>query len=116
MDINGKGVKVWVNEHTKRDGGKWYDYNVSVNKKLPESGEYKSAYVKVRFGRDVYVPEKLPNGAKMDFEGYLTVDFFVDKDGREVKKPMIMVTTAKFPELYDEAADDYAEVDDSIPF
>lgn len=114
MDVSGKNVRVWANEHKKRDGGSWYDYNVSIGKKKQEGG-YVNAYMKVKFTRDANAPEVIPNGSVMDFEGYLTVDDYV-RDGEPIRRPMIMVTQVVFPELSVDVPDSYEQLDEEMPF
>lgn len=119
MDVTGNNVKLWKNEHAKQDGSKWFDYSVGVSKKK-QDGSYVNTYMKVKFGRDIFVPDELPNGTQVDFEGYLTVDHYTGREG-EVKKPMIMITSAKFHDLPDTKrdgydADGFSEAMDDIPF
>ena len=114
MDVSGKNQKVWCNEHQKRDGSKWYEYNVSISKKK-QDGSYVNAYIKVKFSKDVDIEDPIPNGVKMDYEGFMTVDEYTDRDGNIVRKPMLFVTKAVFPEL-ESSFDSFAEVEEAIPF
>lgn len=122
MDVKGENTRVWVNEREKRDGGKWFDYSVGISKKR-EDGEYSTFYMKARFTRDVVLPDPVPNGIKMDYEGFLSVDEYTDKDGNTVKKPMLVVTHAEFeavtptrPKETEEPADSFSAAEDDIPF
>lgn len=132
INVTGKSVKLWKKERPTRDGGTWNDYSVSVSKKDKDTGEYVNAYIKVRFGRDVVVPNEIPNGASMNFEGYLTPDIYNDKNGNLVKRDMIMITEVSFHDLYgsdhagvnyssatdayDDIADSFSQAEDDIPF
>lgn len=113
MDVKGKS-KVWANEHQKRDGGVWYDYNISISKKK-QDGTYTNAYMRAFFTKDANAPEPIPNGSWMEFEGYLSVDEYESK-GMLVKKPMIMVTKAVFPDLKADVPDSFSQAEDDIPF
>lgn len=123
MDVKGEDVRLWVNEHKKQDGETWYDYSVGVSKK-DQDGSYTTTYLKVRFVRAVHIPENLPNGVNMDFEGFLSVDKYTDRNGVEVKKPFIMVTKADFDIMPEPAAERYTDeevsrfgsTEDDVPF
>lgn len=123
INISGKNEKLWKNERQSRNGGTWFDYSIGVSKK-GQDGNYVNAYIKVKFSSKLTIPNELPNGAQMDFEGFLTPDVYTDRNGQEVKRTMIMVTQVKFHDIYgDDNADDvYNDVDDmaqavdDIPF
>lgn len=95
MNVNGENTRLWINERQGQNGSKWNDYSVSISKKL-EDGNYINTYMKVRFSKAVKIPEQLENGTEMDFGGFLTVDNYTDRDGKEVKRPMVMITEASF--------------------
>lgn len=95
MNITGEDTRLWVNERQRADGSKWFDYSVGISKKT-EDGHYVNTYMKVRFAKSVNIPTDLPNGTKMDYEGFITVDSYTDKEGNEVKRPMAMITKADF--------------------
>ena len=127
INIVGKNEKLWKNERQSRNGGTWFDYSIGVSKKM-QDGNYVNTYMKVKFSSKVVVPSELPNGAQMDFEGFLTCDTpYRDRNGQEVKRPMIMVTSAKFHDVhgddeYYSENDDFIDIDslaqaaDDIPF
>lgn len=129
LDVTGKNVRLWKNERSSKNGRTWNDYSIGVSKKK-QSGGYVNGYIKVKFGRDVVVPDEIPNGAKMDFEGYISLDVYEDRNGQEVKKDMIMITRASFHDLYGDddsrgnytSTSDYGDIDsfeqaeDDIPF
>ena len=122
MDVRGENTRVWVNERQRRDGGKWFDYSIGVSKKK-EDDSYTTVYLKARFTKDVDVPDPMPNGTKMDWAGFMSVDEYTDKDGNEVKKPMVVVTEARFemalPRRTEEDAMDptgFDAVEEDIPF
>lgn len=122
MDISGKDTRVWVNERQRRDGGKWFDYSIGVSKKK-EDDSYTTVYMKVRFTKDVVLPDPMPNGIKMDFDGFLSVDEYADKDGNTVKRPMAVITRAQFdtalPDRTKYAAEDtdsFEALEEDLPF
>lgn len=111
MDVKGKDVKLWVNEYEKKDGGKFRTYSVSSSRKDAD-GKYMYAPMKVFFKKDIDVSH-VENGTPFDFEGFMTVDAYTNKDGKEVRNPAIMVTRADFGELGDTG---FAEAEEDIPF
>lgn len=123
MNVSGEDTRVWVNEHQRQDGTKWLDYSLGISKKT-ESGDYVNAYMKVRFAKSVKAPEGLQNGTKMDYEGFITVDSYTDKDGKEVRRPMVMITKADFDiepkynpsQVSEEQIAGFSAAEDDIPF
>ena len=116
MDVSGNKAKVWVNEHQKRDGGKWYDYNVGIGKKK-QDGSYINMYIRVKFAKELGLPEDIPNGMAMEnYEGYMSVDDYTSRDGEVVKRPLVIITKADFPELDADIPDSYEQLDEDMPF
>lgn len=116
MDVSGSKAKVWVNEHQKRDGGKWYDYNVGIGKKK-QDGSYVNMYIRVKFAKELGLPEDIPNGTMMEnYEGYMTIDDYTSREGETVKRPLVIITKADFPELDADIPDSYEQLDEQIPF
>lgn len=125
INISGKNEKLWKNERQSRNGGTWFDYSISVSKKA-QNGNYVNAYMKVKFSSKLTIPSELPNGAQMDFDGFLTPDVYTDRNGQEVKRTMIMVTDVKFHDVhgddsYDsyndyDGIDSFSQAEDDIPF
>ena len=123
IDVSGKNVKLWKNERQSRNGGTWFDYSIGIFKKA-QDGKYVNAYVKCKFSSKLSVPNELPNGASMDFEGFLTPDVYKDRNGQEVKRDMIMITQVKFHDVYGDdggydtydGVDSFSQAEDDIPF
>lgn len=116
MDVSGSKAKVWVNEHQKRDGGKWYDYNVGIGKKK-QDGSYVNMYIRVKFAKELELPEDIPNGTMMEnYEGYMTIDDYTSREGETVKRPLVIITKANFPELDADIPDSYEQLDEDMPF
>lgn len=118
IDVSGKNVRLWRSDRETRDGRTWSDYSVGISKKNQDGG-YARGYIKVRFGRDIELPERVENGTNIDFEGYITLDTYRDRSGNEVKKDMIMITAVKFNDLPQEApdyGDSFSQAEEDIPF
>lgn len=122
LDIKGKNVKLWVNEHDGRNGGKFYTYAVSVSRKGAD-GNYVNKSVRLVAGRDVTIPDGLISGTSVDFEGFLTLNLYTDKDGVDRSDISIFATSIHFndfeyggTEQLAMAEDSFANVEDDIPF
>ncbi len=122
MNVSGENTRVWINERQKRDGGKWNDYSIGVSKKK-EDDSYVTVYFKARFTKDVRLPDPMPNGIKMDYDGFMSVDDYPDKDGNIVKRPLVVVTRAEFEtalpdraKFADTETDSFSAAEDDIPF
>ena len=118
IDINGKNCKLWVNEHKKQNGDLWFTYTVGVSRK-DQNGQYVNAYQDVQFTKNAD-PAGIPNGTTFDFEGWLSVKVYRDKDGKEVRRPIIMINRASFnysPEAAGESyADSFEALAEDVPF
>ena len=114
-DVIGKNARLWKQER-ESENGIWYTYTVSISRKVDDV--YRNAYMKVRFIKDIDV-SNIDNGANFDFKGFLTLDIYTNKEGREVKNPMIMITKVNFGES-EESEDTqdtaFAEAEEDIPF
>ena len=105
-------IGLWKNEREGKNGT-WYTYTVGISRKVDD--EYKNSYMKVSFKRDIDV-SNVSNGQTFDFKGFLTLDIYTDKEGKEVKNPMIMITEANFGESEDTQDTAFAEAEEDIPF
>ena len=123
MNVTGEREKLWVNHHEREDGSVWNDYAVSVSSKNKD-GSYKNVSVKMQFAKSVQLPEVVHNGSLITYKGFMTVDSYKDRNGNEVKRPMVMAMEAtiegekKPVPSYDDVAEDYGfeMADDEIPF
>lgn len=113
IDITGKNVKLWVNNVQTRDGRSFPTYNIGIGKKNKD-GSFTNMYLKVRFGKDIHIPENIANGTQMDFDGFFTVDTYTNRNGEEVKTPAIFITNARFADSYD--IDGFSQAEADIPF
>lgn len=121
MDVSGNDVRLWINEREGRDGAKWNDYSVSISKKKDDgSDQFDNVYLKVRFAKSVQIPAGIQNGELMTFDGFMTIDKYTNRDGNEVKRPMVMITRADFgakhPAPAQEEVDGFTAAEDDIPF
>lgn len=118
IDVTGKNCKLWINEHKKQNGDVWHTYTIGVSKK-DQNGQYVNAYQDVQFTKNVD-PTRIPNGTTFDFEGWLSVKVYRDKDGKEVRRPIIMINKANFQYDPKAAAESYQDsfegLDEDVPF
>lgn len=114
MDVSGKNEKLWINKREKRDGGIWLEYSVGIGKRNMD-GKYINAYMRVKFSKSCEVPSMLPNGVKMNYEGFMTIDEYESR-GEQVRKPMVMITRVEFPDYEYQMEDSFSEVDEDVPF
>lgn len=111
INIKGEKVKLWIDEREGKDGNKWRQYRVGIGAKYDD--KWVNSYMKVRFKKDINV-ENVPNGTEFNFEGFLTIEKpWTNKDGKEVKEPMIIIMSADFGEFGDTG---FAEVTEPLPF
>lgn len=116
IDVKGSNCKLWFNERESKDGGTWKTYTVSVSKR-DKTGNWVRAYQDVMFTRDVDASD-VPNGSTFDFEGWMSVKSYRDRDGKEVCRPVLMINKAIFPDMQhsDGPADSFEQVDEDVPF
>lgn len=116
MNISEKGAKIWRKDIESKNGT-FYRYSVGISKKL-EDGSYLTAYMPIRFTKRANMPEKIDNGAKCDFSGFLSVDTYLDREGHEVRQIIIVAMNATLTDGGDpsEGADSFEQLEDDIPF
>ena len=116
MNISEKNARVWRKDIEGRNGT-FYRYSVGISKKL-EDGSYLTAYMPIRFTKRANMPEKIDNGAKCDFSGFLSVDTYLDKEGHEVRQIIIVAMNATLTDEGDpsEGVDSFEQAEDEIPF
>lgn len=116
MDVSAKGAKVWRKDIEGRNGT-FYRYTVSVSSKR-EDGSWASKYMPIRFAKKANMPEKIENGVKVDFSGFLSVDERPDKEGNTMSEFTIIAMRARLTDGGDpsEGVDSFAEAETDIPF
>ena len=112
MDVSEKKAKIWRKDFEGKNGP-FYRYSVSISKKN-EDGSYTNAYIPVLFTKRSGAPEKIENGAICSINGFLSVDSYKDKDGKEHNTPMIVVMSAEFDASA--GADSFEQMEVEIPF
>ncbi len=111
-------TKIWRKDYEGQNGT-FYTYNISVSKKNQDNS-WSNAYLKVKFAQSADAPEKISNGTIADLEGFLTVDSYRNKEGKEVNQLMLMVMNLNIQD--DDRYEDISEVDsfeqaeEEIPF
>lgn len=116
MDVSAKDARIWRKDIESRNGT-FYRYSVSISKKK-EDGSYITAYMPIKFAKRANMPEKISNGAKCDFSGFLSVDERPDREGNKIKEVQIIAMNAVLTELGDvsEGVDSFAQAEEDIPF
>ena len=104
MDVKANKAKIWRKDFEGKNGA-FYKYSVSIGKK-DEDGKYVNAYIPVVFSKKSGAPEKIDNGALCNFEGFMSVDSYTDKEGNTRNVPMIVIMSADFDAGFKEAEED----------
>ena len=108
MNVSEKNAKIWRKDIEGKNGT-FYRYSVSVSKKT-QDGKYVNAYIPVVFSKKSDAPEKIDNGALCDFEGFMSVESYTDREGVTRNTPQIVIMSALFEE------DGFEQAEDEIPF
>lgn len=117
MDISAKNARVWRKDIEGRNGT-FYRYSVSVSSKR-EDGSYANKYMPIRFAKNANMPEKISNGAKCDFSGFLSVEERPDREsGKSITEFVIIAMRATLTDGGDpsEGTDSFAQASEDIPF
>lgn len=109
MEVSEKKAKIWRKDYKNKDGKPFYRYSVSVGKRT-EDGSWVNAYIPVVFSKKADAPKKIENGALCDFEGFMSVDSYTDKDGNTRTTPQIVIMSALFED------DGFSQAEEDIPF
>lgn len=110
MNVSEKNARIWRKDYEGRNG-EYSRYTVSIRNKNPD-GTFTTYYMPIKFSKRSGAPERIENGAKCDFDGFLSVDSYTNKNGDEVKQPQIIVMNA----VFQEEADNFEELEEQIPF
>lgn len=108
MEVSAKNAKIWRKDIEGKNGT-FHKYSVSVSKKT-QDGKYVNAYIPVVFSKKADAPDKIENGALCDFEGFLSVESYTDRDGNTRNSPQIVIMSALFEE------DGFEQAESEIPF
>lgn len=108
MDVSAKNAKIWRKDIEGKNGT-FHKYSVSVSKKT-QDGKYVNAYIPVVFSKKADAPDKIENGALCDFEGFMSVESYTDREGNTRNTPQIVIMSALFEE------DGFEQAEAEIPF
>lgn len=108
MEVSAKNAKIWRKDIEGKNGT-FHKYTVSVSKKN-QDGKYVNAYIPVVFSKKADAPDKIENGALCDFEGFMSVESYTDRDGNTRNTPQIVIMSALFEE------DGFEQAETEIPF
>ena len=109
MDVSEKKARIWRKDIEGKNGT-FYKYSVSVSRKT-QDGKWVNAYIPVVFSKKADAPEKIENGAICEFEGFVSVETYKDKDGVERHQPQIVIMSVRF-----ENEDSFEQIEEEIPF
>lgn len=115
MDIKGKGEKVWRKD-LENERGKYSLYSVGVRSQRQDE-TWVTEYLPIKFAKKANAPDKISNGAKIDFEGFLAVDEY-----RDTKRVVIIAMSMKVVEdvqetpKADDLPDSFALAEEDCPF
>lgn len=113
MEVSAKKAKIWRKDFEGRNGT-FHRYSVGVSRKN-EDGSFTNAYIPVKFSKKSGAPEKVSNGALCDFDGFVSVESYTDKDGKTVNAPQIIIMNVTFDDPT-EGVDSFAQAETDIPF
>ena len=94
MEVSAKKAKIWRKDIEGKNGT-FHKYSVGVSKKT-QDGKYVNAYIPVVFSKKADAPDEIPNGALCDFEGFMSVESYTDRDGNARNTPQIVVMSVEF--------------------
>ena len=114
MDVSERNARIWRRDIEGKNGT-FYRYTTSVSSKN-QDGSYSNAYMDIKFSKKSGAPEKIENGAKCDFNGFMTVESYKDKEGKEHNRPVIMVMECAFENDPEDMGDSFSQAEDEIPF
>ena len=112
VDVIEKKAKIWRKDLEGKNGP-FYRYSVSVSKKM-EDGTYINAYIPIKFSKKSGAPEKIPNGASCSLEGFMSVDSYRDKEGKQVNTATIIAMKVSFDG--EDLPDSFEQAEEEIPF
>lgn len=113
MDVIAKRAKIWRKDYEGKNGT-FYKYSVGVSRKT-QDGKFVNAYIPVTFSKRADAPEKIDNGALCDFEGFMSVDSYTDKDGKTRNTPQIVVMSVEFDDPT-VGVDSFEQAEEEMPF
>lgn len=117
INVEAENVRLWVNEHTRDDGSKWFSYSISTSSKDQEGG-YINKALEVRMTRDVQIPNDIKNGALVTIRGSLSNRAFTVNGDRRVEH-MLWAREIDFEKPFEpkgDKADSFEQLEEDVPF
>lgn len=116
INVEAENVRLWINEHMRDDGSKWFSYSISTSSKDQEGG-YINKALEVRMTRDVELPANLKNGALVTIKGSLSNRAFTVNGDRRVEH-MLWAREVYVAQQYPkgEKADSFEKLEEDMPF
>ena len=112
MEVSAKKAKLWRKDIQGKNGV-FHKYTVGISKKT-QDGKFVNAYMPVVFSRKAEAPDEIPNGALCDFEGFMSVESYTDRDGNARNTPQIVIMSVEFDDPT--IGTSFEEAESEIPF
>ena len=112
MEVSAKKAKLWRKDIQGKNG-KFHKYTVGISKKT-QDGKFVNAYMPVVFSRKAEAPDEIPNGAMCDFEGFMSVESYTDRDGNARNTPQIVIMSVEFDDPT--IGTSFEEAESDLPF
>ena len=112
MDVSAKKAKLWRKDIQGKNGT-FHKYTVGISKKT-QDGKFVNAYMPVVFSRKAEAPDEIPNGALCDFEGFMSVESYTDRDGNARNTPQIVIMSVEFDDPT--IGTSFEEAESELPF
>ena len=112
MEVSAKKAKIWRKDIEGKNGT-FHKYTVGISKKT-QDGKFVNAYMPVVFSRKAEAPDEIPNGALCDFEGFMSVESYTDRDGNARNTPQIVIMSVEFDDPT--IGTSFEEAESDLPF
>lgn len=112
MEVRAERAKLWRKDIEGKNGT-FYKYSVGISRK--QDGKWVNAYVPVVFSKKADAPERITNGALCNFEGFMSVESYTDREGNTRNTPQIVIMKVEFDDPT-EGADGFEQAESEIPF
>ena len=112
MEVSAKKAKLWRKDIQGKNGV-FHKYTVGISKKT-QDGKFVNAYMPVVFSRKAETPDEIPNGALCEFEGFMSVESYTDRDGNARNTPQIVIMSVEFDDPT--IGTSFEEAESEIPF
>ena len=112
MEVSAKRAKLWRKDIQGKNGV-FHKYTVGISKKT-QDGKFVNAYMPVVFSRKADAPDEIPNGALCDFEGFMSVESYTDRDGNARNTPQIVIMSVEFDDPT--IGTSFEEAESDLPF